>query len=281
MQNTLNPGETFTINRILKDHTDATTYYVRAVVYDSVSRAVLATKDLTDNGSRWFSASYKVPHDNVFQNGKRILIVTSVYSDSGYTTKSENHYDEPEEYLVQQRWNPSVNFGGGDGGYDHKAIIKEVSLLIDEKLAPMQEIEPLEFPQFDYDFLIKTIVAQVCETMNARFDALPAPEKPDFAPIMERSVALAQMILERPKFEKTDLSQITALVSDARSVLDRLRTDTTKVLEEIIVRLMEENRRLGQLTNSNGGTVKLSFEEGNDKKRRELQRIGSKYRIGV
>ncbi len=51
----LNPHEQFTIVRQIEDHTDSSTYYVRAVVRNAKPDALLATVNLTDQGSRRFS----------------------------------------------------------------------------------------------------------------------------------------------------------------------------------------------------------------------------------
>src|SRR5258707_3851150 len=99
----LEPLEDFTIARGLEDHTDSTTYYVRAVVRDAKTDALLATVNLTDQGdAHRFSKKWQIPADQTGQ-GYYLLITTSVYTDSGYTTKSSNYGDKDETYLVMRR----------------------------------------------------------------------------------------------------------------------------------------------------------------------------------
>lgn len=218
---TLNPGETFVINRILKDHTDATTYYVRAVVYDATTRAALNTLSLTDNGNRWFSVSYKVPWDNTFSRGRRILIITSVYTDSGYTTKSNNHGDESEEYLVQQRWDPAFQGVGGGSSIDEatlKRIFSEVIANI-----PIEEPPPKE----DISPYFGDIKAHV----DARFNSI---EKPNFIEMLtemsndiKRYVFTCIQEMEMPR--PTDVSKLEKMIQTQGAVISRL----FKALEDL------------------------------------------------
>lgn len=275
MQNTLNPGETFIINRILKDHTDSTTYYVRAVVYDAETRTVLATKDLTDNGERWFSGSYKVPHDNVFGNGKRIVIVTSVYTDAGYTTKSTNHGDEPEEYLIQQRWNPSVHFGGGNTGYDEKTLIKLLTEAMREQLKPIVELEPVEFPEVDTVALVAEIMQKTEECMARHVAGIQMPQPTDIAPVLERLTALAAVLVERPKFEKTDIAPVLKGIEETKDFLTSMYDDVVRVQEEVIMMLVKENKQLRSLTNGEGGSIRIEGR-ADEKKQTILTRLAMK-----
>lgn len=251
----LNPGESYKVNRILKDWADNTTYYVQAKVYEAAERTLLDTLNLTDNGNRWFSKDYRVPHDNVFGTGKRLIIITSVYTNAGYTTRSNNHYDEVEEILVQQRWNPSVNFGGGDGGYDHKAIIKEMSLLLDKKLAALAGIELEEGSEFPIKLqlpesvdtnalatgIVNALLTKVEEsTKIIRKDiaALPKPKDPEkvnFEPILTAISQLSGKIGQLPQPEKVNfaplLIEITRKLAALQAALtEEIGTQTSKEL---------------------------------------------------
>lgn len=124
----LRPGEQFVIVRQLDDPTDTTTYFVRAVVRNLSDDTVLETINLTDNGSRRFSKAWSVISDNT-GDGRWISITTTVYTDSGYTTKSDNYREQAETYLVQERWNPFKhrNLFGGGADIDYKRIRKIIS----------------------------------------------------------------------------------------------------------------------------------------------------------
>ena len=119
----LHPGNHFTVVRQIENHLDAATYYVQAVIRNAYTDAVIETLDLTSRGSQRFSKNWLVPADPSGQ-GFYISIVTSVYTDSGYTTKSDNYGDQETTYLIEDR----VLRGGGGGGLDAytiRRILKE------------------------------------------------------------------------------------------------------------------------------------------------------------
>ena len=124
----LRPSEQFTIVRQLDDPFDTTTYYVRAVVRNLSDDSVLETINLTDNGSQRFSKAWSVVSDNT-GDGRWISITTTVYTNSGYTTKSESYREQAETYLVQERWNPFKhrNLFGGGADVDYKRIRKIIT----------------------------------------------------------------------------------------------------------------------------------------------------------
>jgi len=124
----LNPREVFTIVRQIEDHTDTNTYYVRAVVRNAKTDALLENVDLDSKGDQRYSKDYIVPTD-VSGNGFWISIITSVYTNSGYTTKSDNYGDKLDTYLVQERYQFNPNYPipvGPDIDYNRvRKIIKE------------------------------------------------------------------------------------------------------------------------------------------------------------
>jgi len=251
---------------------------VQAKVYDADTRAVLATLNLTDNGNRWFSKSWKVPYDQVWSNGRWVLIVTSVYTDSGYTTRSENHADESEEYLVQQRWNPTVHYGAGGRDIDEEKLAKLLSAAIGEQLKPLIELEPVEFPEVDVEGLKNNVLAGVEECVGRYFAGIKYPET-DLKPVLEQLTALAQVIIERPKFKETDQSQVLQNIESIKNFLSSMRDDTVTVLEEVIVALLKENTQLKTLTSGGGGKISIEMNTGDEKKQRILQRLAMKHGI--
>ena len=140
----LNPRENFTIVRQIEDHTDSNQYYVRAVIRNAKSDAIIQVGgndylNLTDRGNQRFSASWLVPND-VSGQGFYISILTSVYTDLGYTTKSQNYGDKIDVYLVQDRFNQNLGGTGGGSDIDYKRIRKIVKEVVSEIEIP----EPLE-----------------------------------------------------------------------------------------------------------------------------------------
>lgn len=201
----INPAEIITVNRILKDPNDTETNYVRAVVYNADTRAVLETLNLTDNGSRWFSKTYTAPYDNPYMRGRRIIIITTVYTNSGYTTVNPNYNQESEEYLIQERWNPATNAGLGGGGVD--IDYKEVRKIIKEELKNIEFPEPKEIV-FPKPIDTKALVDEISLNVEACVAGIPVPEKVDLTPLEIKLTSIVKEINNLPKFKETDLTPV-------------------------------------------------------------------------
>lgn len=121
--------QNFTVVRQIPDHTDATTYYVQAKIRNAYTDVLLATLNLEDKTGQRFKKDWRVPADPSGE-GFYVSIITSVYTDSGYTTKSPLYGDDENTYLVVDR--KVVGGGGGGGGYggpsvrDIKDAVKEI-----------------------------------------------------------------------------------------------------------------------------------------------------------
>lgn len=287
---TLNPAETFTINRILKDHTDSTTYYVQAIVYNADTRAVINTLNLTDNGSRWFSKAYKVPYDNVYSTGKRIVIVTSVFTDSGYTTKSQNHGDEPCEYLIAQRWNPASYIGGNseakntfDEGKFKEILKTEVTAL----LKPLLELEPLIPPEEPEPLDVAVLVADITRSVAAELSS--RLERPDLSPVLSQ-LALLKSEVEKLPHKETNLTPIAERLDRVKNELASVEMRNAGTLEQVIVPLLEkilapliaENKKISSFTNAMGGTIHLNAKSDEEelaaKRKAYLNKIMAQFK---
>lgn len=142
----LQPQKQFAIVRKLSDPSDTSTYYVRAVVRNSINEVTIATYDLVDQGGQRFKKVVSTPAD-VSGTGLQIDITTKVYSDSGYTVQDTSYSDEINDYLVMQVWNPAFGHGGSGGGadIDYKKIKKIVEDVLDEKEAfTKDDLNPLK-----------------------------------------------------------------------------------------------------------------------------------------
>jgi hypothetical protein len=137
MSITLQPQVAFPLTRQIANHLDTTVYYVRAVVRNALG-TIIDTVDLASQGEQRYQTSWRVPADPSGQ-GAYISIVTSVYTDSGYTTKSEAYGDEETTYLVFDRVMPAMRGGGGVDYFTVRRIIKE-------ELENLPKPEPITFP---------------------------------------------------------------------------------------------------------------------------------------
>lgn len=135
----LKPREYFPIARQLHDPLDSTTYYVQAVIRNENTNTVIETLNLTDEGNQLFVKRWQVPAD-VSGEGYWISIRTRVYTDSGYTSLSENHSQELGNYIVFERSRPLG--GGSSGGSDVKVDYKRIQKMIDDALEAVLEKIP-------------------------------------------------------------------------------------------------------------------------------------------
>lgn len=206
----LRPQRNFTVVRQLANHLDASTYYVRAVIRDSYTDEILATLNLDDKGGQRFTKSWLVAPDPSGL-GRDISIVSSVYTDSGYTTKSENYGDEENGYLIEA--NNLIGRGGGSGidAYTVRKIVKEEL----EKV-----IKEPEKVVFDYDRILQAIpqptiqepvdLSPVLKAIkNKKIDLEPVIQKieenkVDIAPVLETLKEMNEEVEEEDDEEKED-----------------------------------------------------------------------------
>jgi hypothetical protein len=133
----LHPREQFTITRQLNDPAIVTTFYVRAVIRNAKTDTVIDTVNLTDKTGQRFTKQWLVPADPSGQ-GFWISIVTSVYTNSGYTTKSTDYGDESCSYLVQERYVFNPNYPIGPD-IDYKRIKKMINDAVSKIEIPVYE----------------------------------------------------------------------------------------------------------------------------------------------
>ncbi len=132
----LSPQEYFALVRQLQDPNDTGVYYVRAVIRNALTDAVIATLNLTDRGSQRFSLPWQVAADPTGL-GYYIAIETRVYLDAGYTQLSDAYGQENTTYLVDNRFR-TLNAGGGGSDIDYKKIKKIL----------LEALGEFEFPEF-------------------------------------------------------------------------------------------------------------------------------------
>jgi hypothetical protein len=222
----LQPQEQFTIVRQLPDPSDATTYYVRAVVKDSVTDTILKTVNLTDKGSRRFKVAYEVPAD-VSGLGFYIDITTSVYTDSGYTTKSTTYSEELESYLVYDR---TKKGGGGGGGadIDYKKIQKMLDALI-EKFVPCEKTDLT--PVLDGIQAIKKEIGAI------EIPEMPEIEKIDLLPVIKAiensEKTIVKSIDNKEVTESTDIEPILMAISNGTSAGEEQIAKLQDTVDEI------------------------------------------------
>jgi hypothetical protein len=221
----LHPREQFTLTRQLNDPAIVTAFYVRAVIRNAKTDTIIDTVNLTDKTGQRFTKQWLVPADPSGQ-GFWISIVTSVYTDSGYTTKSTDYGDEACSYLVQERYVFNPNYPVGPD-IDYKRIKK----MIDEA------IKKIEIPEQQVQVVTKEVVKEV-RVPEVR--VVETQQKPDFTEVLREIRAVGKKVddkevTEVPETKETDLSpvidRVNKMESYTRDTLDKMNTklDTLKV----------------------------------------------------
>lgn len=225
----IRPQRNFTVVRQIANHLDTETYYVQAIIRDAFTDEILETLNLEDKGGQRFTKAWLVAQDPSGE-GRDISIVTSVYTDSGYTTKSENYGDEENTHTIEARI-PSGR--GGGGSLSSTDIKRVVSTLLDErdekkkKEESEKEVEEEEEPEevIDRTDEIISAINNLAEVLKPK-EADPV----DFTPVLNALNTVAQMIVDKEVTTETDLNPILEAVQES---LDK-REEMNKSLVEIL-----------------------------------------------
>lgn len=216
----LRPQTTFTIVRQIEDHTDPATYYVRAVIRNAYSDTIIATVNLNDKGSQRFTYNWTVPNDP--GNGLWVSIITSVYTDSGYTTKSPSYGDHANTYLVERL---RISGGGGTGWAPTKAYYKEIADALRGALAEIPEREPVQFDTSRLEKAIQSVASMI----------LPMTKRDDVAQL-KVAIANLERALTKPS-KDVDMSPVFRAIDQMNERMatleEKVGEDTAKIYEKI------------------------------------------------
>lgn len=232
----ISPQETYPIVYKLSDPNETDTYYVRAVVRNSVTGAILQTVNLTDLGSGRFSESVQAPNDPSGL-GLYIDVTVTVYSDSAYTTKNQKYSDVLYPYLVQTRINHST--AGGGGGLVVNA--KEGQTGIDYEKIKQMLLEALDgLPKDTKQPVDITPIMQGIHALMTHIEAnKPKPAEPvDLTEFFSRFDDLESMIEEKPVTPPTDLTELHDKI-DSIDIPDRDYTGAFNKITELLTELKD------------------------------------------
>lgn len=218
---TLQPQKDFVITRQIANHLDTDTLYVQAVIRDAVTDTILETVNLDDKGSQRFTKSWHTVADPSGQ-GRNISIVTSVYTDSNYTTKSPNYGDEENTHLIQERVLGSLKSGGGlDMATTRRIFAEELAKLT------LPNLQDIQFPaQKDYDVMFKQVAIQIQEIKDSI--ALL---------IIDQLERIAQSIEKKPVTPPTDLKPVLSLLLSNAKESGKEKEINQQEIKEMIAKL--------------------------------------------
>lgn len=237
----LQPYEYFTLFIQLDDHTDTErdNYFVQSVVRNARTSELIATVNLDSKGEGEYSKPWQVPAD-ASGLGLYIKVVTTVYTDSGYTTKADRYGQEGETYLIADRHQPHA--GGSSVDY------KKIQLMIDGAISkikipeykiPTLDLSPVlgeisrlykalnELPRYKDSAKELNDIGEAVSALSPMLKALDKPEKElDLSPITEKIQELSSIITELG-------NRLSSGHSSIESTIDSAREEITESLDEI------------------------------------------------
>lgn len=232
----LNPLENFTIFRQIGDHTDANrdSYYVRATVREAYTSKKIADVALTNKGNGEYYANWTAPADNT-PDGIWIVITTSVFTNSSYTTKSTLYSDVADTYLVADR--KTKGSGGGGVFVDYDRIKK----MIKDEIAAIKIPKAPKIPKTDFSEIIGALegITEGFKEMYAKLDKppvkIPKQEKIDYTKIEKSNKELLKPVLSELSTKLTDAFQEMKDWQDKKEISINValnKEDLTNVAQE-------------------------------------------------
>lgn len=160
----VNPNEAIQIAYLISDMTDATVYFVRAVMRDTLSGATLGSVNLTRSGRR-FTGQLSAPGHNG-ASALYVDITITPYTNAGYTVQATALPEIVNSYQVAYRWSQAIG-GGGSGdpfqAVDPKLIVEALLTALEPRIKAIEgkTIEIPALPTIDLVGLRKGILEDI------------------------------------------------------------------------------------------------------------------------
>ncbi len=226
--------------------TDNTTYYVRAVVRDSLDGKILDIKNLIDQGNGRYTSAFLAPQDTSGE-GRHIDVTITLYTDSVYIAKSPDYEERNFNYVIKA----SHIFGGGGTNIDYDLIATIVRKIIEEKSSlpsPTTEIKQdiaLGETLLDLSPVLLSLDAFMKEVRDFKESVKPF-EKTDLSPVLAAIAGIkpADKVNLEPVFEalknlaavlskkiddkeipKTDISGVEQVIGDIKMIVTPKKED--------------------------------------------------------
>lgn len=222
------PGQPFTVSYFIRDPFDANTYYLQAVMYEVSTGAILKTVNLTPtvSNSRLYTATIDAPGDS-YGFGREVMVIASVYTDSLYTTKSENYQEQEQVYLIKA---DTTFVGGGSDSGNMELLSEQINESVTRILDAIRTEDANE-PKHTVTQIEKHVPAPIpvgdlfkkLDTLNALVKKIPV-EDTDTS-VIENQLSLLKGLIQTILDEGDDFSPITSLI-------EKMTTEIMKSLEQ-------------------------------------------------
>lgn len=249
--------------RQLTDPLDTGTNYVQAVIRNSTTGGIVATLNLTDQTGQRFTGEYTTPPD-ISGMGYYLDITTTVYSDSGYTTKNVNYSIEANTYFIHEQ---RTHFGGGGSDVNYDKIRKIVQEILDgqekQEMPTIKDLTPeikameqrikdsvanavssIRFPEQvrpDLDGVVSRISSTVENATNAVLMSIEQKEvtpETDLTPVMQAIEALPNDQILTAMQELQTLTQTLQELVNTQSDVDSMRMAAEEFMNKVSPRTL-------------------------------------------
>lgn len=259
----IEPQSTIPLVYLITDPLDTALYYIQAVIRDSSTGSILATKNLSRVGSTGrYTSSVQAPQDTLGQ-GRHIDVTISVYTDSGYSSYSDMYQIKIDKYMVKKA---TTNFFGGAGGVDVnydkiRSIVdetvskrlgdvksKKTSLKgVYEVLGDIQDAievltkKEIKFPeQKEVDLsgvmnAVKAAQTQITKTVEGKIDGIDIP-KTDLQPVLD---AVAKLETMSADFDATSKASVQAVMG--------MKNEIEKLFKNMETSMNEKGKRMQEV----------------------------------
>lgn len=164
MHTQVNPNENIQLVYLFADTTDGNTYYVKAVMRDSITGAILATVLLTQSptNTRRFTGSIQAPGHNG-SSAYYVDITITPYTDAGYITVAVAYPETLDLYQVAYRWSQALGSGGSGGanGVDWSKFNASIAKQFGDSIQEMLKSMPVPADPIDAEALKSSIVKEI------------------------------------------------------------------------------------------------------------------------
>ena len=261
------PVKQFLVDYKINNPQDVNTYYVRVVIKNSITGAVLDTLDLIDNGSQYFSKLWTTPPDNS-GSGLQVVMFKSVYTDAGYTTISDNYGTTIENYVIRNI--NATTYGGFTrndfGRGDIKAIIEEAI----KKIPPAPSQEKVEVSGH-----IKPVndgLKALHDKVDLLYEALDLGNK-----TQEEKKGLLEKLREKVLGADTEMKSVrkemVALQSEFRNSIENINNTMNRILDEVAMAMDRKDEAFGEHTNRIEQSMVAKFAEIADEVQDSIQKF--------
>ena len=262
------PVKQFLVDYKINNPQDLNTYYVRVVIKNSITGAVLDTLDLIDNGSQYFSKLWTTPPDNS-GSGLQVVMFKSVYTDSGYTTISNNYGTTIENYVIRNI--NATTYGGFTRGGD--LTRSDVEAIIEKaikKIPPAPSQEKVEV--YGHIKPVNDGLKSLHDKVDLIYEALDLSNK-----TQEEKKGLLEKLREKVLGSDTEMKSVRkdmiALQSEFKNSIENVNNTMNRILDEVAMAMDRKDEAFGEHTNRIEQSMVAKFAEIADEVQDSIQRF--------